>query len=122
MMLLTSSETQLPTDLKFKIDIHGHHPDFLGLYGQVVINVVQGASYPYFYVVLVSKRDFDLRQAYRSYNPPRGIYKEFKIQDEVQVMVIRQLTTKNSGYHTKLPAALRILGEGLVVAEKAAVQ
>ena len=121
MMLLTSGQTPLPEDVKFKIDIQGRHPDFLGLYGQVVLNEVQGASFPYFYVVLVARKGFDLRNAYAAYPVPQKITKEFKLEDDVEVMVIRQHTTKKSGYHTKLPAALRILGEGLELAEKVAV-
>jgi len=120
LMLLTSGETPLPEDVKFRIDIDGRQPDFLGLYGQVVLNEVQGTSYPYFYVVLVARRGFGLEKAFSEYVPPPKITKEFKVQDEVEVFVIRQYTTKKSGYHTKLPAALRILGEGLSMAEKTA--
>ena len=120
MMLLSGGEAKVPRDIKFKVDIQGHHPDFLGLYGQVVLNSVQGKNYPYFYVVLVSKKNFDLQKACDAYSPPAGIVKELKNQDEVKVMVIRQHTTKTSGYHTKFPVATRILDQGLTVAEKVA--
>lgn len=118
LMLLRGGETQIPEDVKFKIDIEGRDPDFLGLYGHVVLNDVQGTSYPYFYVVLVARRSFGLSQI--SYSAPQGLIIEVKNQDEVEVFVIRQRTTKTSGYHTKGPVATRILNQGILLAEQIA--
>ncbi len=120
LMLLTGSEAKLPEDVKFKVDIEGQHPDFLGLYGQVVLNDVQGTSYPYFYVVLVAKDGFGLRDAFKRYRPDSDITKEFKQEDKVEVLVIRQYTTEKSGYHTKPLAASSIFYAGLNVAEEVA--
>ncbi len=117
LMLLQGKETRLPSDVKFKVDIKDRHQDFLGLYGQVVLNDVQGTSYPYFYVVLVARKGFGLRDALSAYNPPHNITKEFKVQDEVEVAVIRQTTTKTSGYHTKPHTVNTIFSEGLRFAE-----
>jgi hypothetical protein len=122
LMLLTGSEAKLPEDVKFKVDIEGQHPDFLGLYGQVVLNDVQGTSYPYFYVVLVAKDGFGLREAYKRFRPESDITKEFKREDQVEVMVIRQHTTDKSGYHTKPLVANGIFYAGLNVAEEVATQ
>ena len=122
LMLLTGSEAKLPEDVKFKVDVEGQHPDFLGLYGQVVINDVQGTSYPYFYVVLVAKDGFGLREAYNRLQPDSDITKEFKREDKVEVMVIRQHTTEKSGYHTKPLVADSIFFAGLNVAEEVAVR
>jgi len=122
LMLLSGGDTKLPEDVKFKVDLEGHHPDFLGLYGQVVLNAVQGTSYPYFYVVLVAKKGTGLHDVHRHYHPDRKITKEFKRQGKVEVMVIRQHTTEKTGYHTKPQAAYRIFVEGLVLAAKAAVK
>lgn len=121
LMLLSGGEVSIPEDVKFKIDIAGHDPDFLGLYGQVVINEVQGTSYPYFYVVLVARKGYGLRDAYRGHNVSDDITKEFKNQGEVEVMVLRQHTTERSGYHTKPAAADGIFYEGLELAERVAV-
>lgn len=120
MMLLRGGEARIPEDLKFKVDIAEHHPDFLGLYGQVVINEVQGTSYPYFYVVLVARKGFGLVDVHRRLRnaPPRKIKREFKRQQEVEVLVIRQRTSKTSGYHTEPDDALAIFREGLSVAEE----
>ena len=122
LMLLTGSEAKLPEDVKFKVDFEGQHPDFLGLYGQVVLNDVQGTSYPYFYVVLVAKDGFGLREAYDRFQPDSDITKEFKREDQVEVMVIRQHTTDKSGYHTKPLVANGIFYAGLNVAEEVARQ
>jgi hypothetical protein len=120
MMLIKGADAKIPEDVKFKVDIDGHHPDFLGLYGQVVLNEVQGSSYPYFYVVLVARRGFGLSKAQLEHECPRGIITELKNQGEVEVYVIRQRTTKTSGYHTKPKKCVQIFLEGLGVAGKIA--
>ncbi len=117
-MLLRGGEAVIPENLKIKVDVEGHSKDFLGLYGQVVLNAVQGRFFPYFYVVLVAKKGFGLSKVFDELPEPSGITKEFKVQDDVEVLVIRQHTTKTSGYHTKLSASLRIFGLGLDLAEK----
>lgn len=119
-VLLEGTDVRVPKDAKFKIDIAGRHDDFLGLYGQLVINEVQGTSYPYFYVVLVAKRGFGLGPVAREYDPGPNLVREFKSQGEVEVLVIRQLTTDQSGYHTDGAVALRILKHGLRLAEQVA--
>jgi hypothetical protein len=120
LMLLRGGDTRIPDDVKLRIMPAGRHEDFLGLYGQVVLNEVQGRSYPYFYVVLVARRGFGLHQVFRKYRAPGGITREMKPQDEVDVLVLRQTTTKKSGYHTDPAAAETIFREGLKLAEAAA--
>jgi hypothetical protein len=122
LMLLSGGEVTLPEDVKFKVEIAGRDSDFLGLYGQVVINEVQGTSYPYFYVVLVARRGFGLRDAFDRYVSRRHFTKEFKVEQEVEVMVLRQHTTKRSGYHTKAAVASAIFSEGLELAERVATR
>jgi hypothetical protein len=119
LMLLRGSKHKIPDDVKFKVDVEDHPPDFLGLYGQVVINEVQGKAYPYFYVVLVARRDFGLKALEDSYEPPSNRVVELKRQDEVEVLVLRQRTTKTSGYHTSSSSARSILDEGIRLAERA---
>jgi hypothetical protein len=120
MLLKGAGKTKVPDDVKFKVEISGHHPDFLGLYGQVVTNEVQGSSYPYFYVVLVARRGFGLPEIGRRHAGPSGTVVEIKNQDEVEVLVIRQKTTKKSGYHTPPSRCVEIFMDGLDLAEKAA--
>jgi len=113
---------KVPEDVKFRVKLRGQHPDFLGFYGQIVTNDVSGTSYPYFYVVLVAKQGYGLQKHFNGYTPSKNITKEFKPQGDVEVFVIRQTTTKTSGYHTKDKDIRRIFLEGLEVAEKAAVK
>lgn len=115
-------EQRMPDDVKIKIDVAGHHPDFLGLYGQVVINEVQGSSYPYFYVVLVARQGYGLADRARGYAPPANVDLETKEQDRVEVLVLRQHTTKTSGYHTDEATAATILHEGIRLAEQLAAE
>ncbi|UCD25252.1 MAG: hypothetical protein JSW51_04835 [Gemmatimonadota bacterium] len=122
LMLLTGGDVSIPEDVKFKIDVAGHDKDFLGLYGQVVINAVQGTSYPYFYVVLVARKGYGLRDTYKAHRTGGDITKEFKYEGEVEVFILRQHTTERSGYHTKPAAAFEIFLEGLILAEKVAVR
>jgi hypothetical protein len=121
MMLLGAGDARIPEDIKFKVDLADHHGDFLGLYGQAVLNEVQGTSYPYFYVVLVARKGYGLGDAFRKYHPPKNITKEYKPEGEVEVMVIRQHTTETKGYHTKPADARNIVFEGLDMAARVAV-
>jgi hypothetical protein len=115
-------EAKAPVDVKFRVNIKNRHEDFLGLYGQIVLNYVQSTSYPYFYMVLVAKQGFGLDHVYKNYSPTPPIIKEYKKQSDVEVLVIRQRTTRKSGYNTKDKQVLKIFLEGLQVAEQAAVK
>jgi len=121
LLMLLKGEAKVPADLKIKIDIEGHSEGFLGLYGQVVLNRVQGKPYPYFYVVLVAKQGFDLAARTQDYQPPAGVVREVKTQSEVEVVVIRQRTTKKTGFHTKHHTMILLLSEGLRLAEQVAI-
>lgn len=119
MMLLSGGERKLPYDVKFRVMPKDAPAGFLGLYGQVVTNDVQGTSYPYFYVVLVAKTGSGLRPLFDRYDPAAIVTKEFKRQGEVEVLVVRQTTTKTFGYHTKSPEACELMSEGLKLMNQA---
>lgn len=123
MMLIKGRDgTHLPDDVKFKVTAANAHKDFLGLYGQVVINEVQGKSYPYFYVVLVARKGYGLRKVYRHMKLPQGLIREYKEQDEAEVIVIRQYTTSTSGYHTDGWVQQEIFRQGVNVMHKVATR
>ena len=117
MVLLKGEEKRLPDDIKLRVSLTSQNKDFLGLYAQVVANEVNGTSYPYLYAVLVAKKGYGLRNAFEQYHPRPGMIKEFKDQDEVEVIVIRQETTPRSGYHTDGRTAADIFLEGLSLAQ-----
>ena len=122
LLLKGVEERKVPEDVKLRVNIHNQNQDFLGYYGQIVINRIGDKKYPYFYVVLVAKKRYGLKTAFTSYHPPSKIIKEFKTEGDVEVLVIRQKTTKTSGYHTKDRDIRRLFLEGLNLAEVAAVK
>ena len=136
-MLLKGNKVKIPTDLKFRVDIADAPKEFLGLYGQVVLNDVQGKKFPYFYCVLVARKEnLDLPALGKLNVAPRKqqakgflnklfsmaivedrIITEFKLQRDVQVLVVRQYTTRTSGYHTAAAMEDRILRLSISMAE-----
>lgn len=119
LMLLTGKEVQMPDDIKFQLTFQEQDPEFLGLYGQVVINEVQGRSYPYFYTVLVAKQGYGLSGVSEGYSPSNSLDKKYDTDAEVEFIVLRQKTTKTSGYHTKDADALMTFIAGYELARKA---
>ncbi len=120
--LLLKGADNVPGDVKFRVGFPSQHEDFLGFYGQIVINEVNSKMYPYFYVVLVARKGYGLGRDAKAYAPPAELLKDFKTQGDVEVLVIRRRTTRTSGYHTKKRMMRRIFTDGLTIAEKAAVR
>ncbi len=119
-MMLLKGKTKIPDDVKLRIQIPDAPKDFMGMYVQVVTNDVKGTSYPYVYVVLVAKQGYGLEAATDGIAPPKGVIKEYQEQDDVEIIVLRQHTTKTSGYHTKPSKASLIFTNGLNMAKAAA--
>jgi hypothetical protein len=112
-------EQKFPDDLKLKVVFKDQPSDFLGMYAQISLNNVKGADYPYFYVVLVAKENFGmLDKYYNSIVPGPNIIKEKSKEDGVDIIVIRQYTTKTSGYHTDPKACQNILLDGIKYGRK----
>jgi hypothetical protein len=105
MQVRTGSEGEIPCDAKLVLRIEALGDAFLGLQTQVVLNNVQGHDYPYLYCVLVARPQLHMLDKGLP-PPPKGVVVEPKRQepDDVDIVVVRQKTTKTSGYHTK-PAA-----------------
>lgn len=117
MEVLCTPEGQLPQDAKLVLQMDHLGQDFLGLQVQVVINNVQGSDYPYLYCVLVARPKLGLHRQLQP-KPPSKIVAESKAQEDVQILIIRQHTTKTSGYHTDSDTALQIFGYALSEARK----
>jgi len=82
---------------------------FLGVQVQVSINSVQGRSFPYAYAVIVARPEFGGWNRPGVLEAPSRIVVERKKEGDVLIAVVRQQTTKQSGYHTDLRAARRLL-------------
>ena len=117
LVYVVGSEKKMPRDVKMKIDFKNQPEDFLGMYAQVSMNSVNNQDYPYFYVVLVAKaRSGILKKYVESIQLPNRVIKEYKVEGDVEILVIRQYTTKTSGYHTKSSAIQSIFSTGVQAA------
>ena len=115
-LLLKGENVKLPDDVKIRIAFADQPAGFLGFYGQVVTNTVQGHDYPYFYIVLVAKKGFGLLKYYQKYDSPSDIVTSYSEKKDVEVFVIRQDTSITKGYHTKRKDIKYIFNEGYKIA------
>jgi len=106
----------VPVDARFSIALPRSPEGFYGLQAQVNINVVQGASFPYFYCVLAAKPGFGIGRYRRRVSLRSNIICEYQEDNRAEVLVIRQHTTKKSGYHTKDRKCAEILSTALEAA------
>jgi len=106
-----------PNDVRFLVKFKDAPDDLIGLQGQISINTVKGRPYPYFYVVIIAKHAFKLFEKCRREELDKLVI-EHKQTDEVDVVVIRQRTTKTSGYHTDDRIQDHILRQGIVLTRK----
>lgn len=91
----------VPIDARFAVAFSDSPEGFYGLQAQINLNVVQGKSYPYFYCVLAAKPGFGISSFKNSIALPTDIICEYQEDSNAEVLVIRQKTTRTSGYHTK---------------------
>lgn len=105
-----------PKEVKLKIMMPNAPEDFMGIYGQLSLNSVGSNVFPYFYTVIIYKEGSKLRKKAAEIDRLyQAIIYEFTSEAGVEVMVIRQATTKTSGYHTNAKAVNKILEETLNV-------
>jgi hypothetical protein len=112
-LLKQGADMKIPDDVKIRVQFRDQLENFLGMYAQISINSVSGSDYPYFYLVYVAKKGFGLKHRFNKIRVPPEVVKEFETKNDVEVIVIRQLTTKTSGFHTKPPTMVRLLSLGL---------
>lgn len=89
----------VPNDTRFMVRFKDAPKEFLGVQGQISINSVKGRAYPYFYVVIIARPVFGLLDKFKGKKVDKCVI-EHKKTAEVDVVVIRQKTTKTSGYYT----------------------
>lgn len=93
-------EKKIPNDVKIKIMPTCENNDFLGIYGQCNMNSVSGTLYPYLYFVIVFKDTFMLPHQLTDMQSFANVMIEKTSEKGVNVIVIRQITTRTSGYET----------------------
>ena len=103
----------IPNDARFSVAFPGSPEGFYGLQAQINLNVVQGASYPYFYCVLAAEPGFGLSKYREKIKLAKKVICEYQEDSRAEVLVIRQYTTRKSGYHTKERQCLAILVNAL---------
>jgi len=108
----TEGET-VPRDLRFTVSFPTKPEGFFGLQGQINLNDVQGTQYPYAYCVIAAEPGFGLQKFTGGMVLPSGIICEFQDDGKAEVLVIRQKTTKTSGYHTDDRRCVQIMLETL---------
>jgi len=110
LMLATDKKgASIPNDARFTIRFAKVPSGFYGLQAQININLVQGNSYPYFYCVIAAKPGFGLKRFLDSVKQTKKVICEYQEDAQAEVLVIRQFTTKKSGYHTNDKACWEIL-------------
>jgi hypothetical protein len=107
-----SGEKRTPMAARVFVRFPEAPEDFLGLQFQVAVNDVQGTHYPYLYAVIIARPGFGLLASHFKAISRIGasLTVERSKDQEVEVIVIRQKTTKTSGYHTDPSAVRRIAG------------
>ncbi len=113
-------ERQVPIGARVFIRFPDGPSGLLGLQFQVALNNVQGTNFPYLYAVIVAEEGFGLLKQFQTpikqqaqggsvrHKKKGGLTVESNREEEVEVIIIRQRTTKTSGYHTKPPAIRHI--------------
>ncbi len=111
-------EKRAPTNFKLVAAYPDGPEGFYGVQAQVVINRVQGTGYPYFYACIVGKEGLGVLKRAKPESLPSNVIMETETKDEVDVIIIRQRTSKTSGYHTKPPTSIAILKTALKAADR----
>ena len=102
----------VPVNTKLRIRRAGMPESFIGMELHVAINDVQGVPNPYGYAVLIAKTGANL--GLLAWEGVRnGLLAEHKVQPDVEVLVIRQKTSKNGGYRTENRTVLLIVKTAL---------
>lgn len=114
-LMLSRDKTgkSVPTDCRFTVSADGMPADLYGVQAQINLNDVQGTFYPYFYCVIAAKRGFGLAKFAHMVPVPKSIIISHETDENAEVIVIRQYTTKTSGYHTKINSCKSILERAL---------
>ncbi|HNX80612.1 MAG TPA: hypothetical protein PKL77_00500 [Candidatus Omnitrophota bacterium] len=111
---------RIPTDARLMLRFLNAPDYFLGVQVQVSINTVEGTDYPYLYCVILAKSgaglailktdDMDI--------PLQRVTLENQVSEDVDVLVVRQTTSANSGYDTNELDCRRLLDTAVGLARR----
>ena len=93
------TNSNFPLDTRLMIEFPKASTDFIGVQVQVSINKVGSTAYPYAYAVIIAKKSMNLPMKDK-FSTNKNIVYEYQVQDEMDILVIRQFTTRTSGYNT----------------------
>ncbi len=108
----------VPVDARIFCSFPKAGKGFYGVQIQVSINKVQNRKYPYLYAVLVAEAGFGLNKGSEGDGFPSWLLREYKKEKDVEIIVLRQRTTKSSGYHTPESRIKEIVDWALLLAKK----
>ncbi len=106
----------VPLDARLMLMWPQGPPEFIGLQVQVSINKVQNAAYPYLYAVVVARKG-KLGLAGAGIDSVKDVCEFDGNDSEADVLVIRQRTSRNSGYHTKEKDQIRVFEVAMATAK-----
>lgn len=130
----TEKGGQVPEDARLMVKLVGAPSEFYGIQVQLSVNSVQGKDYPYLYCVLIAKAGSGLLEGWERFaaqpdrsglsgivgrllgTGPSGMEYEPSRSGEVDIIVVRQRTTRTSGYHTPPASALAVVYQALKLA------
>lgn len=138
MLDLASTETggKEPGDARLMVRMVGAPQEFYGVQVQLSINSVQGKDYPYLYCVLIAKKGSGLLDGWEDLVPHQdasllagvasalfgGVFAGQELvyepseSGEVDIIVVRQHTSQNTGYYTSTSAAMKLVNSSLDLA------
>lgn len=100
MEITKGAKASVPADARLMIRMRDAPQNFYGVQVQVSINTVQSNQYAYLYAVITCAQDFPLDMKRVEMPQEDWLVIEPSVENDVVVIVIRQRTTKTSGYHT----------------------
>ncbi|MBN1782156.1 hypothetical protein JW948_13570 [bacterium] len=114
----TQDGKDIPKDARLMIRLLNAPEGFMGIQVQISINNVQGTDYPYLYCVLLARSENRIFDTATTRSPSRKVVVERSSSEGTDIVVVRQKTTKNSGYHTTKPASLFVVAAALGLARE----
>ncbi len=104
----------VPRNSRFTISFDDMPEGFYGIQAQININSVEGTRHPYFYCVIAAKTGFGLENYVEKIPVEKNIVISCEKDNDAEVIVIRQHTTKTSGYFTGIGVCKKILETAVV--------